>query len=435
MMKKNWFRPKSYIHFDYRIFENDRGRVEKFVRDPKSVAKHAFYPFIQYSKKKYKIRDSGNGKVFLDKSGQRLISYSAHLDSQIYGFYSDILGKAYESTLKKERLETCVVAFRSLKDEISGDGKCNIHLAKDAFEAVKALGNCTVYALDIEQFFDSLEAKTLKKMWAEVLGEQTLPEDHYNIFKSVSKFSYVSREAICEALDIPKSGQKKLTRYCSPKEFREKIRGSKRVKRSASGIPQGSPISANLANIYMLGFDREIARVLRSFGGSYYRYCDDIMCILPSEAHVDLVKTVSVELERISLKLNIKKTQISSFRIDTDSKLNCDKPIQYLGFVFDGRAVSLRAGSISKFRREFSAAMRLAIATRKKCNAERVRKGKQPEVALYVKNIFRRYFYSGRRNFLSYAIRAKKILGSSTIKQQAKKMNSYVTMEIDRVRR
>ena len=41
------------------------------------------------------------------------------------------------------------------------------------------------------------------------------------------------------------------------------------------GIPQGSPMSAILSNIYMLDFDKYCCELANNFGGIYRRYCDD----------------------------------------------------------------------------------------------------------------------------------------------------------------
>ncbi|WP_257983354.1 reverse transcriptase domain-containing protein, partial [Vibrio parahaemolyticus] len=51
--------------------------------------------------------------------------------------------------------------------------------------------------------------------------------------------------------------------------------------RESQGIPQGSPMSGLLSNIYMIDFDIKLKNYAESLNGKYYRYCDDLLCILP----------------------------------------------------------------------------------------------------------------------------------------------------------
>ena len=60
------------------------------------------------------------------------------------------------------------------------------------------------------------------------------------------------------------------------------------------GIPQGSPISAVLANIYMLDFDYEINKYLESIGGIYRRYSDDMVAICPLDKKDEVIKLLKV---------------------------------------------------------------------------------------------------------------------------------------------
>ena len=46
-------------------------------------------------------------------------------------------------------------------------------------------------------------------------------------------------------------------------------------------IPQGSSISAVLANIYMIEADKKINEYVVSLGGMYRRYSDDFIVVVP----------------------------------------------------------------------------------------------------------------------------------------------------------
>jgi hypothetical protein len=68
---------------------------------------------------------------------------------------------------------------------------------------------------------------------------------------------------------------------CSGKQFRDKLASKTKQHSESFGIPQGSPISDLLANIYLVDFDCEIQSLVSSVGGVYRRYSDDILIILP----------------------------------------------------------------------------------------------------------------------------------------------------------
>lgn len=440
---EDWFRPKKYLHFDYPIQEYQRSDYEKFVSNPESVAKHSFYPFITYTVTKYRTKeDPVTKKRYLDDSGIRNLSYAAHLDSQIYSYYSKRLSEIYEKRLEDYGISKNVIAFRKLKD-LNGEAKSNIHLSKDAFEDIKRIGKCKVYAFDIKGFFDNLQAKHLKKSWQDILQVKSLPADHYAIYKTVTRHSVVDKDMLYARFNIPlKARLKDRKRICTPEEFREFVRGNGdsqiigsssvvrgMIRTVKAGIPQGSPISALLANIYMLDFDLKINSLVSGFGGVYFRYCDDLMLIIPMEAQLNAQSIVANALEGIGLWLNVDKTDISVFDVDNGS-LICDKPIQYLGFVFDGKRVYMRTSSISKYLRKSKKAVYLAKMTMAKYNEVRRKKGILPH-PLYKKKILRKYFHSGSKNFIRYACRAADVHGSVHIRRQIKKLTRYLEHIID----
>ncbi len=63
------------------------------------------------------------------------------------------------------------------------------------------------------------------------------------------------------------------------------------------GIPQGSPISALLSNIYMLEFDVLVKEKIMECKGSYFRYCDDILCIIPNEYEEFILDYITGEIK------------------------------------------------------------------------------------------------------------------------------------------
>lgn len=46
-------------------------------------------------------------------------------------------------------------------------------------------------AFDITSFFDNLDHKILREKWKKVLSVEKLPTDHFNVYRNITRFSYV----------------------------------------------------------------------------------------------------------------------------------------------------------------------------------------------------------------------------------------------------
>lgn len=416
-----WYRSRGYLHFDRPIsFEN----AKKIVTSPKKVAAHSFYPFINYSVDSKKIKqDKITGKIET-KFKKRPVAYSSHVDSHIYSYYAKLLTKLYEEELVSRKISDSVLAFRAL-------GKNNIDFANDAFKKIKKIGNCGVIALDLSKFFDKLDHKILKQHWSKLLGTERLPADHFNIFKSVTKFSQVEKTKLYNLLEIssnnPKNGR---VRVCTPAEFRNNVRKTGLITTNEDffGIPQGSPISALLSNIYMLDFDEKMHHYVRGLGGTYFRYCDDMLFIVPIENRDQTVDVAKKEIKLLKVDINDDKTEQ---RIFTSSMkgLKADKPLQYLGFLFDGQNIYLRSASLAKYSERMRKGVRLAKATMKKRNRIKNSRG-EPQSSLFKNKIYKKYSHFGRRNFLTYGYRAADIMDSKTIRKQLKPLWNRLQNEL-----
>lgn len=362
----------------------------------------------------------------MPKLKERSVSYASHVDSQIYSYYTYLLNPPYEELINKADLGSSVLAYRKL-------GKNNINFAKQAFRDIAEKGECVAIAYDIEKFFDNLDHQFLKQAWCNLLSVDKLPEDQYKVFKSLTKFAQVQRDELYRLLSISKHNPKNArNRICNPSEFREKVRksGLVKVNKETKGIPQGSPISALLSNIYMLEFDKCIGQYIKNIGGYYLRYCDDILCILPSEYMVDCDSLIHTEISKLKLIINNEKTKRSHFFV-TRKGLRADNPIQYLGFMFDGQSITIRSAALARFSERMKRGVRLAKRTMIKHNKLRRQKG-LPEQSLYKQKIFKKYSHLGRRNFIRYGYSSAKIMESSAIKKQLKPLWSKLIQEIEK---
>ena len=392
MTKPVFLNKRTYVHFDLvrsNDFLNlffDQSVVEK------NIKQHSFYPFLKFVIKQGKIKKI-DGKVKF-KIKERDIMYAAHLDSAIYAWYGERLSIIYEGFVINNNLDTNVLAFRKT-------GKSNIDFAYNVFQEISSRGDCAAICLDVKGFFDNLNHDYLKERWSELLGVMRLDELDFKIFKNITNFSYVYKDLAYEKLDL--NTKIKIHRLCSPEDFRRKIRssGAMEINHKKVGIPQGSPISALLSNVYMMKFDLFIKKMCDSMEASYFRYCDDIM-IVSDKVHIKKIeKEVVSEINKIFLEVQHQKTERVFFK-KYGLDLICDRPLRYLGFVFDGKRILIRESTIGRFAKKL-----------------RYKNTFGDERRVYFRKRFSRMStHHGKRNFHSYCYRASKITGSKDIRRQ-----------------
>jgi RNA-directed DNA polymerase len=405
------FTPRGYLHFDSPI---SREGAEAIATDPQMVARHSFYPFITYPIVTQKIRKGEDDRVVKLAPKTRWIAYAAHKDSHIFTHYSEILMARYEPALRERDLHESVTAFRSINRQR------NIHFANHVFDFIAATGPCAVLAMDFSDFFGNLDHAHLKDAWRRLLNEEVLPEDHYAVFKGITRFCTVERDLLYRALGIDPRDPIRRHRLCSAREFREIVRGGNLLQPNERprGIPQGSPISAVLSNVYMMEFDQEVNAFAVAHGGLYRRYCDDILLVLPtSELRQGAIELVRRLCGEFFLPVNEEKTELIDFTIE-GGRLTTLKPLQYLGFTFDGRNKRIRPASVARYYKKMRKGVRRAKAIRARSDEAR---GIPFRTYLKRKKLYRLYSYLGRRNFLSYAFEAARIMRDPGIKKQVKK--------------
>lgn len=374
---------KKYRHFDSEI---DLDKITDLVSEPQYIKRDLFSPLLHFEQKWR--RPPKNGKKREPKI--RPIRYACRKDAYIYKYFRTILSEKYEAILGNEGLENCVLAYRKIPVERgSFSNKNNIHFAKDAFDCIDKLGKCTAVAVDISDFFGSLEDQNIKRIWNLILGTKKLPDDHKAVFKSIVNYRFVKMDDALVALGYSEydTNSKKLrykvdpktipTQLCSRKDFRNKIVDAKLVHKREDekdyGIPQGTPISDLIANMYLLDFDVYMNQCATKRGGFYFRYSDDILLVLPGDgrAAFGAEKVIARMIKKSGNKLEIKpsKTEIVCYTGEQNSKRRCyslvkdektqlrkkrslNEGLSYLGFRYDGSNIFIRNSTLSNLRRK-----------------------------------------------------------------------------------
>ena len=288
------------------------------------------------------------------------------------------------------------------------------------------------FVLESAKFFDTLSHHLLKQRWKELLDVNELPADHYAVFKALTKFSIVDRDKVFAALGVsvhnPRSGGRR--RLCTPHDYRILIRDAGLIEPNLQGfgIPQGTAISALLSNLYMLEFDSAALKFVQSYGGTYMRYCDDMLFLMPLGMRNPTEAFVLTELDKLKVEINGDKTEACDF-VFVNGRLISNRPLQYLGFMYDGQRVVIRSAAFAKFSNRMKRGVSLAKQTMRRKNKLRNRLGAS-ERALYLKKLLTRYSHLGKRNFLRYGHSAAKLMDSAAIRKQLRPLWSRLNDEI-----
>jgi hypothetical protein len=374
---------KHYPHFDKPIRIED---IEKLVRDPEAVARNSFYPFMRFEEKWQPFRDKEGGKP--DKKIRQL-RFASRRDAYIYSFYRHILREPYEAALASCGLNNNIIAYRKLSTP-EGKGKSNIDFALDAFNVIRDCGDAAVVTLDISKFFESIDHELLRQKWCALLGRMELPHDHQAVFRAITRYAVVDRDAAYERLGYLKwqtKGASQIPVYtrrfkdmprqlCTNAEFREKVCGKGdafaslvETNQDDFGIPQGSPISDILANLYLIGFDCALKSYVDAIGGSFFRYSDDIIIIVPGgEGQAVAARDFAMaEVKNHGAKIVIKESKTSVLKYypvpggQAFAKLHGEQGengLEYLGFRYDGKAAYLRDATLSRLYRKVTRSIR-----------------------------------------------------------------------------
>lgn len=412
MNSKHRYETKKYLHFDKRIsFYN---KVKDYVTNPKEIKRHSFFPLIHYVKKSEKYNKTAKTKRPV-KTKKRHIMYASHLDNFIYKYYGDELNKRYNEWAEKKQIDHCSIAYRYKEGE---KGKSNINFAADVMNFIWKSKECFIMVGDFEHFFETLNHSLLKRRICEILEVRGLSDDWYQVFKSITKYSYYNKKLLNQQLgtdkEIRQMGQ--LEYFKDGREFREFRKKYKPIKNKHTfGIPQGTALSAVFSNVYTIDFDVLVNDLIKKYNGIYRRYSDDFIIIIPksNQKNINLDDFREIEsriyefTNKSKLSIQKSKTKMYDFTHETVTNIDTMKTstIDYLGFVFDGKNVKMRGKSPYKFYRH---AYKLID------KAKKVQHKKKLKKMPYRKQLYGLYTDMGikRRpygNFITYAINAQKI--------------------------
>lgn len=406
----HWFKARGYRHFD-RPVNSEFGNL---IQSPEFVAKHSFSPFLQYVKEEKRYKRQEHKTI----AKERVIMYASHKDACILTWYAHCLNARLEEFYAQQGLSDCVIAYRAL-------GKGNYDFAAEAHTFAKIYAPVDILAFDITGFFDNLSHSLLKTRLKTILDVETLSSDWYKVYRAVTRFHFVARVDL-DAHDILRERLKRRDRTPIASVAELKRHGIKFHPNPMQdrGIPQGTPISSQLSNLYMIDFDQQMHSFATRIGALYRRYSDDILMICEPSVSSEAENVVTRAVASNRLSLNEKKTERSRF--DPLSGRDPDRrPAQYLGFTLGVDGVAIRSSSLSRQWRK----MRRAIKRTRKVASDAISNGRSNKV--YTKSLRRRFTAVPARNFSSYARRSNGAFqGSSVIKNQLRKFERAAEREI-----
>ncbi|QAA23951.1 hypothetical protein C0674_02715 [Sporolactobacillus terrae] len=358
-------RDRPYTQFDsaYPSVGKALAALELFNADPQLVGSHQFLPVVLREQKFLKMYYDKDAKQLKFRTKVRPIVEVGHTDSLIYSLYAAKLSQAYEDGVNQLGIELVATAYRR------GIGS-NIEASKAVIDSVVEMNDCWIIKSDFVGFFDHLNHQVLKQAVSDLVGEKDetgtgskyqLKQDWYAVIRSLTKYRHIAASNIPDRmLAFAKVHKRYVLRV---REIDNQIRTGELVVSAQHqvGIPQGTSMSAVLANVYMIAFDKQLHKLTTSLGGLYRRYSDDFVLVLPGTLSTEKVKMVEQQVANLAqmharLELETKKTKILRYQSATKKieKLREDGSLSesvfdYLGFIFDGRHVSLRSRGLFKF--------------------------------------------------------------------------------------
>lgn len=342
--------------------------------------------------------------------------FASHRDACVLSKYSADLVSRLDKWYTANGLDETVIAYRSL-------GLSNYHFAKRVEDFVRSHPSLTVMCFDVTGFFDNLDHKLLKSRLKWILGCKDLEEDWYSVLRAVTRYHFINLEDLKKhdhlAIRIKERKRHPLATIVDIKALGVRIEKNPK----AVGIPQGTPISASLSNLYMTAFDLEMEAEATKRGALYQRYSDDILLACPPTRANVLKALVEEKLVEHGLELQSAKTDIVTLHAPASTLT-----FQYLGYQLGHVDARLRLKSLS---RQWRTAKR-AVKKTERVGLAAIRAGSAKQI--FTRKLHMRFTGAGGRNFLAYAGRSADTLASPVIRKQAKKLHRFMNRELARLR-
>lgn len=440
--KNPWLKNRGYLHLTNQInLISDRKKLLTLIKNKDFISKYAFFPLIHSVIKERRYRnhpenigskkchsyENEDGDV-VSHAKNRPLHYATHLDAMIFGYYSEIILNKYEEKLRLfPELEKCVTAYRKIPIVGEEKNKSTIHFAKEVFDEIKFRSEneeCIALMFDIKNFFNEIDHDILKETWANLLDQDKLPTDHFNVFKATTRFSFVNKDDF--RLSSKKFGRRKgfdetkLAKirkkgvhafFESPKEFRDAVKsGELKLQRfpfknkegKPVGFPQGLPISATLGNLYLINFDINIVKNLVEEKNVFYRrYSDDIVVLCTRKNMDEVEEFMYNAIKEYKLEISQSKTERFAFKkelINSEERVVSHKigkqgnetkniPLTYLGFEFYGHKTLIKSANLAKFYRR----MIKSVKTKSSRALHAAKKDPNNPIVLFPNQLYRLY--------------------------------------------
>lgn len=422
MNNPSWFKKRRYRHIDLPVSQS----FIKKTQDPNYVAVHSFSPLIHYVKKERKYKLDATSGIRTVKVKNRPIKYACHKDACIYSYYSYQLNLLLEKFYEENNISECVAAYRSL-------GMSNYDFAAKALNFAETHKPVSILAFDVSGFFDNLDHNLIKQEIKSITQQKTLSKDWFNVFKSITNFRYFSTEDIKKSSNLKdRLSRDAHGRIATIRELKSEnilFRKNPEVEKGNNrGIPQGTPISATISNLYMHKFDLKMKTACDKIGALYIRYSDDILVICDINNKNLIKRYVEILMHKFRLSIEKNKTEI----VDYDGK-NKNRYAQYLGFKFTESGPIIREATLSRQWRILKKKIKWAKINAKRHNSKKIYKRKLYKRFSYIKTSTMNGM-TVTRNFSSYARRCHLALGdNSKIINQIKNFERRALKEIRRL--